>query len=89
MADSDARAAAGPPPRLFDDETLVQGAAVAARLYVLAALDEVEAAVREVEARIRAIRAKYTADLRGADPFTLLLTAEKVYRSRRLEELKP
>lgn len=52
---------------------LVKSAAVTARLYVVAALDEVATAMAKT-------RAKYVADLRTDDPFRALIAATEYAR---------
>lgn len=59
-------------------EGLVRGGAVAARLYVLAALDEAEVAIQhQVTLAFRAAREKYAGDLRGDEPWKLLIAMEQ------------
>lgn len=59
-------------------EGLVKGGAVAARLYVLAALDEAETEIHhQVTLAFRRARAKYADDLKGDQPWKLLIAMEQ------------
>lgn len=61
----------------------VRGPAAAAKLYVLAALDEAETALRVAQAAIDATRRKYIADLSGDRPFAMLIAVERYERAIR------